>query len=339
MYDVIYVGSNTKNYNAHKKQIPVLKKATNFDHAKEICLTKYFYAIWDDIRVDYDFNYTVDSHSTEYTHIFKNGKHYDGMCLFPNNATPSKQELSYRFFAKKKQLDIVASNPIIPKYDIVMISYKEPTADDNYRLLNGRFPCKRVEDVKGIHQAHIEAAKLATTDMFYIVDGDATVVDEFNFDYQVECWNKDAVHVFRSRNPINDLVYGYGGIKLFPTQKTIDMNVDTADMTTSISNKFKAVDQMSCITSFNSNEFATWKSAFRECCKLASKVIDRQKDDETNERLEIWCTKNNGAPFGEYAIKGARAGRQYGLANKGNTDAIKKINDFEWLKEQFNANT
>ena len=220
-----------------------------------------------------------------------------------------------------------------------MISYKEPTADDNFAILTERFKAQRVDGVTGIHQAHIAAAKIATTDMFYIVDGDATIVDEFNFDYQVEAWNKDAVHVFRSQNPINDLVYGYGGVKLFPRQKTIDMNVDSADMTTSISSKFKAVSQMSCITSYNSTEFATWKSAFRECCKLASKIIDRQKDDETNERLEIWCTKNNGAPFGEYNLKGAKAGRQYGIKNKGNKEAIKKINDFEWLKEQFNANT
>jgi len=339
MYDVIYVGTNTKNYRAHKKNIPVLKRAKDFDHAKEICLTKYFYAIWDDIKVNYNFDYTVDDYSTDYIHIFKNGKHYDGMCLFPKDAKPSKQELNYRFFAKKKQLDIQASHPIIPKYDIVMISYKEPTAEDNFALLTERFTAQRIDGVTGIHQAHIAAAKLATTDMFYIVDGDATVVDEFNFDYQVEAWNKDAVHVFRSKNPINDLVYGYGGVKLFPRQKTIDMNIDTADMTTSISNKFKAVSQMSCITSYNSTEFATWKSAFRECCKLASKVIDRQKDDETNERLETWCTKNNGAPFGEYNLKGARAGRQYGLKNKGNVEAIKKINDFKWLKEQFNANT
>jgi hypothetical protein len=339
MYDVIYVGSDKKNYNFHKKQIPVLKKANNFDHAKEICLTKYFYAIWDDIRVDYNFDYTVDDYSTDYIHIFKNGKHYDGMCLFPRGANPSKQELNYRFFAKKKQLDIQTSMPIIPKYDVVMISYKEPTAEDNWKLLTEKVKAQRVDGVTGIHQAHIAAAKLVSTDMFYIVDGDATIVDEFNFDYQVEAWNKDAVHVFRSKNPINDLVYGYGGVKLFPTQKTINMNVNTADMTTSISNKFKAVDQMSCITSFNSSAYSTWKSAFRECCKLASKVIDRQKDDETNERLEIWCTKNNGAPFGEYALKGARAGRQYGLKHKFQSEAIKKINDFEWLKEQFNANT
>ena len=74
------------------------------------------------------------------------------------------------------------------------------------------------------------------------------------------------------------------------------------------------------------------------CCKLASKVIDRQKDVETELRLNIWCSdKGKEEPFGDYVTEGARAGREYGETNKGNIDALKKINNFDWLKEQFNA--
>ena len=47
-----------------------------------------------------------------------------------------------------------------------------------------RFPrAKRVDGVKGIHQAHIEAAKLCTTDPIWIVDGDAVIMEDFYFDY------------------------------------------------------------------------------------------------------------------------------------------------------------
>ena len=49
--------------------------------------------------------------------------------------------------------------------------------------------------------------------------------------------------------------------------------------------------QISCITKFTTGPFETWKSAFRECAKLASKVIDRQKEDETNARLKTWTTR------------------------------------------------
>ena len=50
--------------------------------------------------------------------------------------------------------------------------------------------------------------------MFWIIDGDAELKDDFNFDYVTT--QTDTVHVWRSENPVNDLVYGYGGIKLFP---------------------------------------------------------------------------------------------------------------------------
>ena len=43
-------------------------------------------------------------------------------------------------------------------------------------------------------------------------------------------------------------------------------------------------------------------------------------------------------PYGEYAIRGAEKGADYGRTNRDNTQALKKINDFEWLKEQFDAN-
>jgi len=221
-------------------------------------------------------------------------------------------------------------------YDIVFISYKEPNADDNWEVLKSRFPMvKRVHGVKGIHQAHIAAAKKCFTKMFWIVDADAIVMDDFKFDYEVPEHQLDHVHVWRSQNPINDLVYGYGGLKLFPRKLTINMDVSKPDMTTSITDKFKPVHQISNITAFNTGPFETWKSAFRECCKLSAKVIDRQKDDETNERLHVWQTVGKDRDFGEYAIQGAIQGKKYGETHSQSPQDLRRINDFEWLKEQF----
>jgi hypothetical protein len=225
-------------------------------------------------------------------------------------------------------------------YDVIFISYNEIQADVNWNNLKAQVPwAMRVHGVKGIHQAHIEAAKKAFTHMIWIVDADALIVDDFDFSYVPNRTNKDAVHVWRGRNPINDLEYGNGGVKLFPRLATINMDTSRPDMTTSISNKFKLMPQISNITAFNTDEFSTWRSAFRECCKLASAVIDRQQQDETNTRLAAWCSATGrDRPFGDYAIQGARAGRKYGVANQGNIEALKKINDFDWLKEQFDAN-
>lgn len=223
-------------------------------------------------------------------------------------------------------------------YDIVFISYNEPNAEENWKALKERFPrTQRVHGVKGIHRAHIVAAEKCLTKMFWIVDGDAVIKEDFDFSYVAPKWDLETVHVWRTENPINGLVYGYGGVKLFPRMLTIDMDTSKPDMTTSISSKFKAMPEISNISAFNTGEFETWKSAFRECAKLSSKVIDRQNNDETEKRLKIWCEQGKEAPYGRFAISGACAGRDYGTNNRGDTIALKKINDFDWLKEQFNG--
>ena len=221
-------------------------------------------------------------------------------------------------------------------YDIIFISYNEPNADANFEKLKARFPyAHRVHGIKGIHQAHIAAAKKAFTKMFWVVDADAEILDTFNFDHEVSKYDLECVHVWRSRNPINDLEYGYGGVKLLPKRLTQNMDVSTPDMTTSISSLFKAMPEVSNITAFNTDPFNTWKSAFRECCKLASKTIDRQDDIETQQRLDVWCTLNESAPYGAHAYMGAIAGKYFGLFWQNAPSELLKINDFDWLKEQY----
>ena len=40
-------------------------------------------------------------------------------------------------------------------------------------------------------------------------------------------------------------------------------------------------------------------------------------------------------PYGKYALAGARAGKQFGVDNISNPEELAKINDFDWLLEQF----
>jgi hypothetical protein len=169
--------------------------------------------------------------------------------------------------------------------------------------------------------------------MIWVVDGDAIILDSFAFKYKPR--DTEYVHVWRSRNPINDLEYGNGGVKLLPRLMTLNMDVSKPDMTTSISTKFQKVEEISNITAFNSDPFNTWKSAFRECTKLASAVIDRQKQIETDIRLDAWCSMGIDRVYGEYSIKGAIAGREYGKQQIRNIEALKLINDFDWLNQRF----
>jgi hypothetical protein len=322
---------------------------TSYQHYLEICSTEkqpMFWCIWPEIEITNEsvFDLYFDPLDGKYdydrsiTHVFKHlvrqDEIYNGLMLVPTQKVLSEKEIEFRFPIDKKEHDILVSSA--KPYDIVFISYNETNADQTYEILQARFPkIKRVHGITGIHQAHIAAAELATTDMFWVVDGDAEITRSFKFEYAVSRHERDIVHVWRSRNPINDLIYGYGGVKLLPRTLTINMDVGSPDMTTSISKRFKSVPEISNITAFNTDPYNTWKSAFRECVKLSSRIIERQDNTETLERLEVWCTKGLDRLYGEYAIAGAIAGKEYGETNKDRPEMLRKINDFNWLKEQY----
>jgi hypothetical protein len=81
-------------------------------------------------------------------------------------------------------------------YEIFFISYEEPNADSNWQILKKIAPtARRLDGIKGLKLAHKRAAELSFTKMFYVIDGDAEVLDTFNFYRTVE--NYDAVHARR----------------------------------------------------------------------------------------------------------------------------------------------
>lgn len=225
-------------------------------------------------------------------------------------------------------------------YDIAFITYNspEPATTERYIELIKQFPNRRVyrvNGVKGIHQAHIEAAKRANTNMFYVVDEDAQLMPNFKFDLKLDPSEEDIVHVWRSINPVNGLEYGYGGVKLLPTELTKHMDLNSTDMTTSISHRFKAMPEISNVTVFNTDPLSTWRSSFRECVKLSSKIVPQ--DGEMESRLNTWLYNTSNAQFAEYSRGGASAGQWYGTTYKDDPEALNKINDYDWLKEQFEA--
>jgi hypothetical protein len=344
VYDIIFLCSDTEtsrnSFSKLQERFPLVKRVvitdtvrTAFDQAIKKAFTKMCWIVWNDIEVldTFNFDYKVPEWDQKFIHVFRNGSYYDGICLVPKAHKLTNREITNRFFINKKEVDVVASTPHL--YDIVFISFHEEFADSNFEKLKSRSPHRnihRIDGVVGIHNAHIAAAKLSTTTMFWVVDADAEIVNDFKFDYQVPYYDQTMVHVWRSRNPINKLEYGYGGVKLFPKQLTIDMNTNTMDMTMNISNKFKVVEKVSNITAFNTSPFNAWRSAFRECCKLV--VIN---NDESLHRLYRWCELNEQVQYGGHAYMGAIQGKQYGEKNASNPEALSKINDFKWLQDQW----
>ena len=73
-----------------------------------------------------------------------------------------------------------------------------------------------------------------------------------------------------------------------------------------------------------------WKGAFRECTKLASGVAT----DEIEKRLDLWKNPLY-IEYHEYISLGAKMGEEYGRIYQGNKTELEKINDFNWLRKQF----
>jgi hypothetical protein len=241
--------------------------------------------------------------------------------------------------------------------DVFFLSYNEPYADENYELLLKKAPhARRVNGITGFTQAHQECARRSLTNNFYVVDSDAVIVDDFDFYFTPSKYNKwwgipesECLCLWSSINPINDLVYGHGGVKLLPKDKLLSKNPDTVDFTTGFGLSIKSFDKVSNITKFNYDEFTTWRSAFRECAKLATNLtnedlkhkLNYDADEisryikETKMRLKAWTTRGSDKTFGSHAIAGAKAGQAYGKKHKGDLAALKLINDFEWMKNEF----
>lgn len=220
--------------------------------------------------------------------------------------------------------------------DVFFISYDEPNAEKNWRRLLSLCPyAKRVHGVTGIREAHQAAAAQASTSHFFVVDGDSEPTPVFDFGYEPD--HPDRVHVWMALNPVNGMTYGYGGIKLFPTQPVRDVTEMGVDFTTSLG-PIVAMERIGSVHRFNTSAFHSWRAGFRECVKLASRAIDEDEDHRrvSKARLEIWCTFAE--PTAAYALElldGAADGRDYGTQNAGDPVALSLINDIKLLEQRF----
>jgi len=188
-----------------------------------------------------------------------------------------------------------------------------------------------VAAVGNIFESHKHIASLCETDRFYVVDADCWIVDSFNFDKQIELKPK-SVAVFRAKNPINGLVYGHGGIKLFSKDCFSAERLDRPDMTTTLADHYIKLNILASEHRFNYSPYATWRTAFREAVKLSAGINKNNNDQESQERLTMWCEAGNETELGYFAIRGARQGVAYA---KSKSADFTLVNDFAWLESKF----
>ena len=220
--------------------------------------------------------------------------------------------------------------------DVFFLTYKESNREKNWLKLKSLFPkARRIHGIKGLALAHQICAQLSKSSFFFVVNGDNEICEGFKFTVPETILNP-AVYCWRSLNPVNELIYGFGGVKLFP-KKAFSTSSSFIDVTTSLKIDYKVVSETASVTRFNASPLEAWRGAFRECVKLASECINNQKTEETKKRLTIWCEKGADKNFGKYVLLGANQGREYGEKNKENLKALKKINDFAWLDQFFES--
>jgi hypothetical protein len=265
---------------------------------------------------------------------------YGGLRLWPTSNDYSDIKSDDLKLNRIKNINYVREigSKTIP-YDIIFLSYKEPNADAGFQKLQDHLRTNNlninliwVRDVKGIFEAHKLASTRASSKMFWVIDADAELVEDFIFDYIPDVYDQEVVHVWASKNPITQDEYGYGGVKLFPTDMVREATSWGLDFTTGLSSRFKSMPQVSCITRFNTDAFSTWRSAFRECVKLTL-----NDDAESKQRLDTWLNTRGEEEFTAEAVSGALEGNTFAKANKNNLAELDKINDYKWLEEKWKS--
>jgi hypothetical protein len=237
------------------------------------------------------------------------------------------------------------------QYPVVFLSYDEPNADSNYEhLVRQRPDSLRVHGVKGSDQAHKACAELAGTDRFFTVDGD-TRVDAGFWRCQhdlgtVTDWD-DSVLSFSSRNVVNGLCYGNGGIKLWPshivrTMKTHELSEDPESATDFCwALDYVLMPGVWSQTQINGTEYQAWRAGFREGVKFTQ--IDGCECKDANlwqnsiaevnaRRLCLWQQLGMDVRHGAWSILGARQGFVWALFTDWD---IKDLQDFDLLNNIF----
>ena len=218
--------------------------------------------------------------------------------------------------------------------NIIFISYDEPQADENYKVLKTRFPqAERLHGISGMHNALVEAAGMSNTPWFYAVFAKTKLAENFKFNFSPDYFQQSKHYIFHARNVMNGLEYGHMGVVLYNADLVKNQKEFGIDYTMSAAHA--VVPELSAIASFNSNPYHTWRTAFRECAKLAQ-FNDEQENIENKYRLDVWLSIAEGE-YAEWCLRGARDGYEFYQANKTMPAELKQAFDWTWLQMYFKS--
>ena len=229
-----------------------------------------------------------------------------------------------------KSSKLVKSKPL----DIVFLSNGETGADENYEhLLNVTkdLPNRvvRVDGVNGRVAAYHAAAEASNTPWMFTVFAKLKVNSKFDWSWQPDRLQIPKHYIFYASNPVNGLVYGHQAMIAYNKKITLSNMGKGLDFT--LDNEHEVVEINSGVAKYNTDEFSTWRTSFREAIKLKL-----ENSPVSRHRLKVWSTVGEG-DFAQYSIQGAQHAVEYFDQVNGDIDKLRLSYDWPWLQEYFNT--
>ena len=216
--------------------------------------------------------------------------------------------------------------------DIVFFSNGEACAEENYQhLLDMKLPNRivRVDGVQGRVASQHAAAKASNTSWYFLVNAKLKVDKDFDFNWQPDRYKSRRHYIFTAVNPVNLLNYGHMAMVANNKKLTLETVVRGLDFT--MDSKHEVVDMCSGVAMYNSSEWDTWRTAFREVIKLC-----RQNDEESKKRLEAWLNYGYSA-YGHVSKQASKDAVEFYESVNGDMTELMKSYDWEWLKTYYQA--
>ena len=228
--------------------------------------------------------------------------------------------------------------------DVFYISFDEPNSDANWtRVLQQCQHAKRIHGVIGFDRAHKACAIGSTTDRFVTIDGDNWLNDNALNNVIDDTGVEDACFSFKSRNVINGLEYGNGGVKVWNRQVLLSSNTHEQSSTTDFcwDIRYFQIDVIASTTVTNCSPYQAWRAGYREGVKMSyidgMPIGDFKRDwhmiwKGNLSRLAMWCSVGRDVDNGIWAMLGARQGL-YELVSGSIPNTM--INDYQWFPKRF----
>ena len=219
--------------------------------------------------------------------------------------------------------------------DIIFISYDEPDADKNWKVLHNRFPrAKRVHGVQGMEKALEAAADVSSTPWYYAVFAKTKLHESFDFTFVPDYMQQPKHYIFNCHNTVNGLEYGHMGVVMYNCKGIKYQNQQgNFGLDYTLSFPHESIPLLSCYGSFDQSPYHTWRTAFRESAKLAYFESINPTIDGAY-RLNVWLTVANG-DYATWALRGAEDGVDFFGTTQGQLDILKQSFRWEWLREYF----